>query len=246
VKILTDTPMQIKPNEIHIWASDLAITETEENKKFSLLSLDERKRANQFHFPIHRQRFIAARSMLRIILSHYLNVASHDIVFAYDEDEKPYLQYPNDTHLQFNLSHSDCMAVYAFTIDHSIGIDIEKIQDDYHSGVAQRFFSEQENQELLNLPSSERIAGFYRIWARKEAIVKAIGKGLSIPLTTFSVSAAYNSEIITLENQGSWSLIPLLIHPAYQAAVATNQTVTAISFWKYFDQSPKLDKVYNL
>jgi 4'-phosphopantetheinyl transferase len=238
--------MQIKPNEIHIWTADLAITQAQENENLRLLSLEERERADRYHFPIHRTRFIAARSMLRLIISRYLNITPDKIIFTYAEHEKPSLNSPNSLKLQFNLSHSENYAVYAITTEYAIGVDIEKIQDHFNLAVAKRFFTQQENADLLNFSSQEQTSAFYRIWARKEAVIKAIGKGLAIPLSSFSVSATDTHEIISFDHNQSWSLMPLFIHANYQSAVATNQVIKKISYWKFFDHQIKLDKVYIL
>lgn len=236
--------MQITPHEIHIWTADLNLTQAEENKKFALLSADERERANRFRFPIHKQRFIAARSKLRELIHLYLNIAPEEIIFSYDEHEKPHLQHANSIPLRFNLSHSQHIAVFAFTLEHAIGVDIEKIQEDFNFAIAQRYFSASENAALMKLPPQEKIAAFYRIWARKEAIIKADGKGLTIPLSTFSVSLSDNINVITFDQQ-DWSLIPLAIHPEYESAVATNQNVKKICFWKLFGQSILPDKEFH-
>lgn len=238
--------MQIESHDIHIWTADLAVSEPELEKYFAMLSPDECVRANRYHFPVHRGRFIAARSMLRTLISLYTSVAPQEILFSYDDNDKPFLKIPDHTQLQFNLSHSENMAVYAFTLGHAIGVDVEKVQDDYNQKVAERFFSQQENDALMRLPSQDRLTGFYRVWARKEAIIKAIGKGLSIALPSFSVSVNDDFEMVMIDNNESWSLLPVSIHSAYQSAVATNQIVKKISYWKFIEQSPKLDKVYNL
>ena len=223
--------MRLEPNQIHVWHADLVISPEKETTQSALLSTDELERAKRFHAPVHRMRFIAARSILRQILGLYLGVAPQEITFSYAEHNKPYLLKPAKTGLQFNLAHSYDMAVYAFTLTQLIGVDIEKIKDYYEPAVAKRFFSRQENTELMSLPPDEQTAGFYRIWARKEAIVKAVGKGLSIPLSSFSVSAKPIAESLTLESD-SWSLVPLSINPGYQAALASNQPINEVSMWQ--------------
>jgi len=233
--------MQIKPNEIHIWTADLETASFQENIP-SMLSEDERERAFRFQFPIHRQRFIAGRCLLRTIISLYTQVPPPQIIFSYEDKKKPSLKFPSPSSLQFNVSHSGQMAVYAFTLNHAIGVDIEKVQTDYHQGVAHRFFSPQENHALLQAPLHKRPTLFYRIWARKEAIVKAIGKGLSMHLPSFSVSVNNDFEVVMIDN-GNWFLLPLTMHQAYQSAVATNQRVKKVSYWKFIDQIPALDKV---
>jgi 4'-phosphopantetheinyl transferase len=222
--------MQINSNDIHIWSHHLTLTKEQENKKMFLLSDDEKERAKRFHFAIHRQRFIAARSRLREILSFYLAIAPEDIVFAYTENNKPFLHIPRHAELQFNLSHSEDMAVYAFTLQYAVGIDIEKNQNSYDEAVAKRFFSRAENDELMQLPIDTRAFGFYQIWSRKEAIIKATSKGLSLPLSSFSVTLQDGAQTVMLSPNERWSLFPLAIHPQYHAAVATNQTVKTILY----------------
>ncbi len=229
----TPNPIQINNNDIHVWSTELSIFFNQENELLTLLSADEYQRAMRFHFPIHRQRFIVARAILRQILSYYLKVAPQEIRFAYTEHEKPYLLSPDNTSLQFNTSHSEDFAIYAFSLNHPIGIDIEKIQDDYNPAVAERFFSPKENGDLQQLPPQGRIRGFYRIWSRKEAMIKAIGKGLSM-ISTFSVSVTDCVEIVRLEND-EWYLIPLAIHDDYQSALATNQDVKKVYYWRVGD-----------
>jgi 4'-phosphopantetheinyl transferase len=241
--MMSERPMQLEPNVIHVWSTELTITQEQENAKLSLLSGDERERALRFHFPIHRQRYIAARSFLRQILSNYFNTDPTEFIFSYGENEKPHLFIPENTPFQFNLSHSHEMAVYAFTLDHAIGVDIEKIQPDYNLDVAQRYFSTRENADMLRLSPQDRIPCFYRIWSRKEAIIKAIGKGLSMPLPSFSVSASNITEVIVLEDNQHFTLAPILIDAGYQSAVATKQSVKKIIYWNYFNQAPEMDKV---
>ena len=226
--------MLIQSHDVHIWSTELTASPEQEEH----LNQDERNRANRFKFLKHRQRYIAARSMLRQILSFYLSCAPQDIHFAYTEHHKPYLSIPNNA-LQFNLSHSEDRAIYAFTLQHAIGVDIEKVQASYNKSVAQRFFSPQENEALEHLSPKENSIGFYRIWSRKEAIIKAVGKGLVIPIASFSVAVSDVVETISLEND-EWSLIPLTIHEDFQAALATNQRVHQIYYWELFDNNPSL------
>ncbi len=232
--------MHINANEIHVWSADLETSPYQQNTDF--LSQDECERANRFKFPIHRQRFIAARSLLRAIISFYTDVSPAKIIFSYNDDKKPFLQ---NVPLMFNLSHSDHMVVYAFTMQYAIGVDIEKIQSEYHEGVAERFFSKQENEALHHLPKDKQASFFYQIWAYKEAIIKAIGKGFSLPLSSFPISFINGSARIMIDDV-SWSLFPLTIHPDYQSAVVTNQQVSRITYWKFVNTIPCLDKVENV
>jgi 4'-phosphopantetheinyl transferase len=228
--------MQINANEIHVWMTDLTLPWEDENEHFVVLSNDEIIRAKQYHFIHHKRRFTVSRSILRHLLAGYLNTSPESILLGSSEFKKPYVKSENTKALQFNLSHSGDLAIYAFTLEHPIGIDIEKTKDIFSESVAMRFFSKKENEALNALPLSEKVCGFYRIWSRKEALVKAIGKGLAHALPSFSVSAFDIDEIISLENK-KWSLRPITIRNGYQSAIATTQTINSISCWNFFDQS---------
>jgi 4'-phosphopantetheinyl transferase len=237
--------MQLNQHEVHVWSADLTLSPEQEKIKLTLLSKDEFERAKRFHFPIHQRRFIAARSTLREILSLYTHVAPQTIVFAYNEHHKPYLAVPDNTQINFNLAHSENIAVFALMLNSAVGIDIEKIQLDDKSALAKRFFTLQENQDLMQLPDQEKIPGFYQLWSRKEVLIKAIGKGLSIPLSSFSLSVNHPHETILLEGE-RWSVRSLSIHPDFQAALASNQFINTISYWRFFNHKPKLDTVSRL
>jgi 4'-phosphopantetheinyl transferase len=216
----------MNPNEIHIWSTNLAISTADIETRFTYLSKTERERAERFHFPIHQQRFIAARGGLRIILGQYLHTSPAEINILEDEHQKPYLaNYP----LHFNLSHSDHMAVYAIASQQVIGVDIEKMNEPYHPDIPARFFSETENATLNALPAHQQCHAFYQLWSRKEAVLKATGHGLRISLSSFSVSVNSVNESVSLENK-IWYVSPLTIHPDFAAAIASDQMIQKILY----------------
>ncbi len=229
--------MLLDKNEIHIYAAPLSGVIAEE--RFAVLNADERERAQRLISPLHRQRFIAAHVMLREILSLYLPTDAASLQFAFSSRRKPSLAKPFENKLHFNLSHSEEMAVYAITTSGEVGIDIEQIRPENKSDVAERFFSEKEKSALTTLPATQQRAGFYQVWARKEAIIKANGKGLSLPLSTFSVSIENKQETLQVEGK-TWILYPLSIHPEYAAALAATTPHLKISIWDMIDGQPVL------
>ncbi len=217
---------------IYVWQIDLSAT-GQEQEFLGLLSPDELERAQRFKFAIHRQRYIMARGSLRQILSSYIGIPAHEIVFQYGQHGKPFLAegFP-----QFNISHSDNMALIAITKDRAIGVDIEKIKPEYKEDVAKRFFSEKEYAALQQLPEAGRISGFYAIWTKKEALIKALGEGLFTPLNEFTVSPHCAPETISLSFQGKsivYYVQSLSVHPEYQAAVATSEELLKIEMMHY-------------
>jgi 4'-phosphopantetheinyl transferase len=224
------------PHEVHLWRAELIIALDHEPEYLALLSPDEIKRAERFRFPIHRQRYIAARGILRRILSCYLGVNAKDIEFRYRDRGKPYVDYPD---LEFNISHSHEMAVFAITTTAPIGVDVEKMEKIFKESVAKRFFSEKEYAELMKLKTDNaRIEGFYCIWARKEAIIKGLGEGLHFPLGSFSVSAKPEIQQLKLTGKAKWHLQNFDTHKDYQAAFATQQKVKKIINWNWTMTGP--------
>jgi 4'-phosphopantetheinyl transferase len=219
--------MQIKFNTIHIWAGSLDITEAQAVEQQGILSIDERDQASRFKFPIHRLRYIAAHHQLRHILSFCIGIPANEITFGYSEHRKPHITNTVATQYQFNISHSDNRAVYAIGLNYPLGIDIEKVRNKCNMDIADRFFSETERDALSKLNGKELERSFYRVWSRKEAIIKATGKGLSQQLSSFSVAVTDVPETIIVDNQ-EWKISPLSIDSEFQSALAYHPSIEYI------------------
>jgi 4'-phosphopantetheinyl transferase len=160
---------------------------------YDLLSEDERQRAERFHFPADRRRFVIARASLRQVLGDCLEIAPKRLAFEYSEYGKPKLSSPN-TNLRFNASRSRERALIACTRGREIGVDIECIRLDLEvDDLAQRFFSVAENERLRAVPSDLRHLAFLRCWTSKEAYAKALGKGLSLDPRELDISVVLNN-----------------------------------------------------
>ena len=231
--------MHINLNELHIWVVDLNFPIEQKAQYLDSLSAEEKLRAQAFKIANPQENFIATRYTLRNILSQYLN--STNIKIAFTEHKKPYLlDHPE---LQFNLSHSNELALIALALQHPVGVDIEKIRATFNPAIVTRYFNENEQSALAKFPAQEQIKIFHRVWAKKEAIIKAIGGGLTMPVSSFSVSTEMQAEIIAIEKE-NWHLFPLEIHPNYEAAVATNESIHQILHWQLNGNEIKLDKVF--
>lgn len=221
--------MQIKPHEIHCYAFSLILSPQQEASWLSVLNDNEQATAHRFRFAKDQQRYIAARGHLRHILGCYLNEYPKTVQIAYTSYDKPYLA--QHTGLHFNVSHSHELGVIVLSTC-PVGVDIEQVQKNYNPEIAARFFHPQEAAYLATLSEPQRSQTFFQFWARKEAILKAIGKGLSSPLASFSVSPTASCETIALENE-QWTLLPLEIQESYASAVATNQSIQSVSRWRF-------------
>jgi 4'-phosphopantetheinyl transferase len=223
---LNDTP-ELAADEVQLWRVDLAAICSEEARWEKVLSADEKARASRFHFPRDRQHFVAGRALLRIILANYTKIEPGDLSFSYSEKGKPSLS-PNHAadSLTFNLSHSGGIALYGFSRHRDLGVDVEQVRRDYEvDGIARRFFSECEQEQLAHLAPADRPEAFFRCWTRKEAYIKATGDGLSLPLSQFDVSLdpANTDALMATRPDPSevahWRLGDVPTGPGYAAAV---------------------------
>lgn len=230
----------ITDGNVHIWQVFIPDCIANLTDFYRVLNAEEIQRAKRFHFVEHHDRYVVARGVLRKILNFYTKIPAEQIVFAFGAHGKPFLA-SNPMQLQFNVSHSQDIAVYAVTIAHEIGIDIEKITAEFTQGLPARFFSPPECQALFALPKADQAVAFYRLWAHKEAIIKVSGAGLQIPLTSFVVDlhkVKQKVEFFQQEKKYQYYLEYLALHPAYQAAFATTQTVTEVIFWQWTVAGP--------
>jgi 4'-phosphopantetheinyl transferase len=147
-----------------------------------LLCPHERQRAQRLRFEPHRRRFIVARGRLRQLLAARLGVQPEAVELAYGRNGKPRL--PNRD-LHFSVSHSDDVALFAFSKAAEIGVDVEAIRPIREAdAIAAQFFSPREKQAYAALARHDKPLGFLRCWTRKEALAKALGDGLSVSMET--------------------------------------------------------------
>ena len=170
-------------NEVHVWRAQLELPSSQVQRLRGILTDDELDRANRFSFEIDRQRFIAARGTLRSILSCYITIYPSHLRFYYNQYGKPFLAPEFSSYLlNFNLSHSGSMALYAITRNMEIGVDVERVRSDFeYEEIAKRFFSVNEVAILRTIPTEKKLEAFYNCWTRKEAYIKAHGKGFVPP-----------------------------------------------------------------
>jgi 4'-phosphopantetheinyl transferase len=221
--VLTDElTLELPADEVHVWTADLDSYAPE--SLISVLSTEEAERASRFHFNTHRHHFIVARALLRKLLAGYLKTPAHEVEFHYGHYGKPGLASPAPH--KFNLAHSHGRAAYAFSLNRELGIDLELVRADFGGEeVAQRFFSRCEIETLQKLPKALAGQAFFNCWTRKEAYIKAIGEGLSMPLDVFDVSLAPGEPAALLQNRRNagevsrWSMQALPVPDGYVAAL---------------------------
>lgn len=219
--------LALASDEVHIWLADLNRAIAPLSQAKACLSFDEQERGKRYRFEQHQQRFSSARTILRILLSRYLAITPDEVVFAYEARGKPVLTDAFASHsLHFNSSHSGAFALYAFTRDRPVGIDLERIRLVPNlDQLAQRFFTENESTILQALPEIQQQRCFFRYWTCKEAYLKATGVGLTALATVeVNVSPAQPAQFSKIKNSSQvarqWQLHELEPLDGYAAAVA--------------------------
>ena len=223
---------------IHVWRAIVDLPVTRLQVYNETLSADEQERAQRFKASQHRRRFTAARGTLRHILARYLRTSPRTIQFESGPFGKPLLPDPEGQPLHFNVSHSRQLAVYAISRNLEVGIDLEKDRDSLdYAGVAERIYSPQEFTVFQNLPEAEQRAAFFRCWTRKEAFVKALGKGFSFPLQNVTVSFTPDDppRILNVDGQSpeDWALFDLPLGQGFWGALAVTGESSLIRGWEY-------------
>jgi 4'-phosphopantetheinyl transferase len=194
-----------------------------------ILSVDERKKADRFVFEWDRNRYVKRRAILRTILGHYLTLQPQDVTFRYNRYGKPRLKTKSPF---FNISSSFNWAVYAVAYVRRVGVDIEKIRAFGEMGlIARRLFSAAEYEHFNSVTENKKQGLFFKYWTRKEAIIKAIGRGLSIPLDTFDVSINADEPVRQVEMRaGKGKIFRWIIYdldlPGFASAVAAEGPVS--------------------
>ena len=233
--------LELKSNEIHIWCAGLEQPLSRLQQFFELLNEDERLRAERFHFEPDRRRFVSRRGMLRTILGRYLKTDSRELEFHHGSHGKPALACTaQKVPIHFNLSHSRCFALFGFTREHPIGVDIEHVHDiPEMENIAERFFSVKEHEAFLSLPRELKIRAFFHSWTCKEAFVKATGEGLSRPFDRFHVSVDPGEPARLLGIEGDsreasrWMIRDFSPVPGYVCAFAVESHRLEARRWRW-------------
>jgi len=176
--------------EVQCWTLNLALDEPPADAQ-RLLSADEQARAARYKFDSDRNRFLHVRTTLRSLLGRYTGQAPEQLQFEFNEHKKPCLPKSDSAvDVRFNVSHSGSTALLAFAAGVDLGVDVEfhrELSD--MLSVANWCLSEEQFADFESItPLAEQRQAFFRFWTRKEALIKAIGKGLAQPLKEFDVT----------------------------------------------------------
>jgi len=192
---------------VTVWTWSLDAADLSAEAAAALLSEDEKARSARLVSDLHRRRFAAGRARLRLLLGQHLGLEPAALSFSLNPYGKPSLVQAPSFH--FSLSHSEDEAMLAVSDTLVVGADVERVRAVDHLDLAYRYFHADEAAAIAAhaRPEDQRRA-FFRIWTLKEAVVKALGLGLSIPLDGFVLSIAGERPAMVRPPEGtsSWWL----------------------------------------
>lgn len=204
----------LQADEAQLWRASLLVADTVIHDGWSVLSQDERERAQRFHFSRDRRRFVVGRAILRTLLSAHTGVPAAGLRFTYGPFGKPALSADqNHRGICFNASGSDDIALYAFTRCGELGVDVERVRP---------FPEWREVARMASLEDVETANDFFAAWARHEARIKAAGLGLGQPLPA--------------NPRASHAVHPVELEPGWVGAVALPTGVRHITRYQWCDR----------
>ncbi|HEX4945431.1 MAG TPA: 4'-phosphopantetheinyl transferase superfamily protein [Blastocatellia bacterium] len=232
------------PNdEVHLWCGKTESLSSQLPRFVETLAAEERTRSDRFRFLHHRDAFIVAHGMLRVILSRYEACKPALLWLETAPLGKPYLRRQNGlaSLLRFNLSHTEGLILLAVAMDREVGVDVEWSQKEMEwMTMAEHFFAPTEVETLRRCPAEELRLAFFRCWTRKEAYLKARGDGLSFPTQQFAVSCTPDAPLSLHVNNAPeesqrWKLYHLAPQPDYVGALACEAAPERIRFYQVLE-----------
>lgn len=178
-----------------------ALTDGQQQRYIGWLGPDETERWLRYRFDEHRQEYLCGRALTRWVLGHYLGCSEASLQFGANAYGKPQLR---DSGLHFNLSHSGGVNVLAVSRRGPLGVDVERADGRrVCDNVARHHFAPLERAWLDALPPEQRLRGFFSIWTLKESFIKAVGQGLSFPLSAFAFQMSGKALVLHQTNPTS-------------------------------------------
>jgi 4'-phosphopantetheinyl transferase len=202
---------------LNLWQIDFRAWEHEADAILNLLDLEEKKRLQSYKVHDKALAYTIAHGFMRLFFSEILQLPPQELRFLQGAYGKPYLA--NSPQTTFNLSYSSPWLLFAHTdASLQLGVDIEAIKPRRQMLQIIEQFHPEEKAAILHLKDDEQLKQFYRLWTCKEAYIKALGMGLSLPLNSFAVDL----ETATIRGEKQWSLHEFVFEEKHLGAVVVD------------------------
>jgi 4'-phosphopantetheinyl transferase len=219
----------VAENTVHVWRIQISTNLSLLQHLSHTLNDAEKIRGNKYIHKRDRNRFIVSRGAQRFILSKYLNTHPALLDFILGENKKPYIVTNHGPGLQFNLSHTGDWILLAVSAQ-SVGSDIEYVDGTFnYEDILPQHFSEKEAAYIHQESSLER---FYKLWTRKEALLKATGQGLGNHLKhTPALNGLHAMHPSLSGNTSNWQIKSFKVQDEYIGSIAVEGISAVLQFW---------------
>ncbi|RCW92498.1 4'-phosphopantetheinyl transferase family protein [Winogradskyella arenosi] len=206
-----------EPEDIKVFKIQFTTYEPMVSYLWTLLNITEQDRAERYHFKKDKNRFVICRALLKLLISDETNLNVSEINLKKGKYHKPYL--PQNPALHFNVSHSEDYAIMAIG-NCELGVDVEFVNEQFqYKDIIPAVCTEDEMDWIKK--TSDSLETFYKIWTRKEALVKAMGTGINDDFKDMSVTdGVHYTKLQTDSHRPTVKVISLNFNAYYQAALA--------------------------
>jgi len=181
---------------IGLWVGDLTANEEKLTYYRQYLNPSEQRQAELFTRKAALIAYVESHARVRLLLSGLLECNPKTLRIGKTEYGKPYL--PDYSQFTYNISHTADKLIVAAGFRCLLGVDIEIIKPRKNlSGLVNKCFACEEQNYWRQLPDLEQVPAFYRYWTRKEAVVKATGRGIALGLNTFAIDPDNPAKLLT-------------------------------------------------
>ncbi|ASS75458.1 hypothetical protein CIG75_11040 [Tumebacillus algifaecis] len=204
------------------------LSDTDMQTALQTLPLEDQQRIMRYRRWEDRQSGLLAAKLARKMLSDHLGVAASELQIGRSDLGRPYVQGLTQWQGDFNVSHSGDWIFGGITTQGVLGVDVEGLRE-IEMDVSKHCYCPEERDELYSLHGTEQNAFFYVLWTLKEAYIKAIGTGLSTPLTSFGfdIPSLKAGRVLLKDESGTpqphWHFQRYDVDDAYRFAICSDQ-----------------------
>ena len=231
-KFFSNKIEKLGARDVHLWGLTGSVCNVQKNYSDYFLDDDEQSRAMKFRFRKDHDLYVIGRHFTKIMLAYYTDCTPDSVKITEGSFGKPSCEM----NLFFNISHSGDHLLLGFS-NLDIGVDIERIDPSVDiKRIGKRHFSKIEFQKMMSCAEDERVKSFFEIWTKKEAFIKGIGEGLSVPLKDFNVTSPNGKvlwELSPEKNYGNWYVHDIESNQGFKSAFATQSELVDISYYRH-------------
>lgn len=221
---------------IQIWHCNIAADSANYQDYWRVLDVAEQAHAEKMKIDLLHKRYVEVHGRLRYLLAGILDEQPEKIRIGKAEHGKPYLV--DTPELVFNLSHSASAMVIAVGWNCQLGVDMEYYKPRTSlAGLVDKCFAEEESAYWRKLSDDRKVTEFYRFWTRKEAFVKATGRGIGLGLNHCVINPESQDEFLRIPAEygqaSTWHALDIDLGQGVCSALVMDKDIVGVRFMDF-------------